>query len=438
MCFLVIGKWFCWFWMVCCSWVLVAAAAAEGGKVHVSVLPIVAGTITALLLGALAVFVWLSCRRKKKAWRFPDATQELDEILKIEGKPTIYSYSVLKTATKNFQAASKLGEGGFGAVYKGVLPDGTEVAVKQLSVSSRQGQEEFLNEVMLITGVQHRNLVKLRGCCLKGDERLLVYEFLENRSLHQALFDETNGLKLNWPIRLKILVGTARGLAYLHEGCQTRIIHRDIKASNILLDKDLNPKIADFGLARLFQDSQSHISTRVAGTVGYLAPEYAMRGQLTEKADVFSFGIVALELVSGRGNLDLRLPPEMAYLLDWTWHLHEKKKLKDIVDQSLLGDEYSEEEVMRVIEVALLCTQSVGTMRPTMTRVVELLTHHTDMDVPEVDGSAKPRSFTLDTLGPSGNTLVWSDKSKDGKQSDQEQGSRPSIPSTSTSIVEPR
>ncbi|KAH9556134.1 hypothetical protein CY35_07G010800 [Sphagnum magellanicum] len=415
-----------------------APAAAQGGKVHVSVLPIVAGTITALLLGALAVFVWLSCRRKKRAWRFPDATQELDEILKIEGKPTIYSYNVLKTATKNFQAASKLGEGGFGAVYKGVLPDGTEVAVKQLSVSSRQGQEEFLNEVMLITGVQHRNLVKLRGCCLKGDERLLVYEFLENRSLHQALFDETNGLKLNWPTRLKILVGTARGLAYLHEGCQTRIIHRDIKASNILLDKDLNPKIADFGLARLFQDSQSHISTRVAGTVGYLAPEYAMRGQLTEKADVFSFGIVALELVSGRGNLDLRLPPEMAYLLDWTWHLHEKKKLKDIVDQTLLGDEYLEEEVMRVIEVALLCTQSVGTMRPTMTRVVELLTHHTDMDVPEVDGSAKPRSFTLDTLGPSGNTLVWSDKSKDGKQSDQEQGSRPSIPSTSTSIVEPR
>ncbi|KAH8942670.1 hypothetical protein BDL97_13G005100 [Sphagnum fallax] len=185
------------------------------------------------------------------------------EILKIEGKPTVYSYSVLKTATRNFHQGSKLGEGGFGAVYKGVLPDGTEVAVKQLSVSSRQGKEEFLNEVMLITGVQHRNLVKLRGCCLKGDERLLVYEFLENRSLHQALFDETRVLKLDWPTRLKILVGTARGLAYLHEGCSTRIIHRDIKASNILLDRDLNPKIADFGLARLFQDNQSH---RVFGT----------------------------------------------------------------------------------------------------------------------------------------------------------------------------
>jgi serine/threonine protein kinase len=227
----------------------------------------VAGTIIALVLGILAVFIWRSCLHKKKSLRFPDSTQELDEILKIEGKPTVYSYSVLKTATRNFHQGSKLGDGGFGAVYKGVLPDGTEVAVKQLSVSSRQGKEEFLNEVMLITGVQHRNLVKLRGCCLKGDERLLVYEFLENRSLHQALFDETRVLKLDWPTRLKILVGTARGLAYLHEGCSTRIIHRDIKASNILLDRDLNPKIADFGLARLFQDNQSHVSTRVAGTV---------------------------------------------------------------------------------------------------------------------------------------------------------------------------
>jgi serine/threonine protein kinase len=367
------------------------------------------------------------------------------EILKIEGKPTLYSYNVLKTATKNFHMASKLGEGGFGAVYKGVLPDGTEVAVKQLSISSRQGQEEFFNEVMLITGVQHRNLVKLRGCCLKGDERLLVYEFLANRSLHQALFDETQAMKLNWPTRLKILVGTARGLAYLHEGCQTRIIHRDIKASNILLDKDLNPKIADFGLARLFQDSQSHVSTRVAGTVGYLAPEYAMRGQLTEKADVFSFGIVALELVSGRGNLDLRLPPEMAYLLDWTWHLHENKRLKDIVDPTLLGDEYSEEEAMRVVDVALHCTQSVGTMRPTMTRVVELLTHGADAEIPEVTGSSKPRLFTLNNLAPGGTTLAWSNNNSkiDSKhdsppESEEQEGSRASIPSAAANLVEPR
>jgi serine/threonine protein kinase len=421
------------------------ALAPEIPPKHVSILPIVAGIITALLLGALAVFVWLSCRRKKRAWRFPDPTQELDEILKIEGKPTLYSYNVLKTATKNFHMASKLGEGGFGAVYKGVLPDGTEVAVKQLSISSRQGQEEFLNEVMLITGVQHRNLVKLRGCCLKGDERLLVYEFLANRSLHQALFDETHAMKLNWPTRLKILVGTARGLAYLHEGCQTRIIHRDIKASNILLDKDLNPKIADFGLARLFQDSQSHVSTRVAGTVGYLAPEYAMRGQLTEKADVFSFGIVALELVSGRGNLDLRLPPEMAYLLDWTWHLHENKRLKDIVDPTLLGDEYSEEEAMRVVDVALHCTQSVGTMRPTMTRVVELLTHGADAEIPEVTGSSKPRLFTLNNLAPGGTTLAWSNNNSkiDSKhdsppESEEQEGSRASIPSAAANLVEPR
>ncbi|KAH8940794.1 hypothetical protein BDL97_14G003900 [Sphagnum fallax] len=421
-----------------------APAPLAPSKHHVSVMPIVAGSITAVVLAALAVCVLLACRRKKKAWRFPDPTHELGEILKIEGKPTIFPYHVLKTATKNFNVGSKLGEGGFGAVYKGVLPDGTEVAVKQLSVTSRQGNEEFLNEVTLITGVQHRNLVKLRGCCLKGDERLLVYEFLANRSLHQALFDETNALKLDWPTRLKILVGTARGLAYLHEGCHTRIIHRDIKASNILLDKDLNPKIADFGLARLFQDNQSHVSTRVAGTVGYLAPEYAMRGQLTEKADVFSFGIVALELISGRGNLDLRLPPEMAYLLDWTWHLHEQKNLKDLVDQALLGDQYSEEEAMRVIEVALLCTQSVGMMRPTMTRVVELLTGGAEIEIPEVAGSAKPRLFTLNSLRPG--TFSWKDKSsKNGKhsssQDSEEQGSQPAIASATISYmstIEPR
>jgi serine/threonine protein kinase len=275
---------------------------------------VVGGSVVCVII---AVFAWFFYRRKKHRLRFPDTFQDIDDIMRVESRPTLFSYSVLKKATKNFHISNKLGEGGFGSVFKGVLTDGTEVAVKQLSVGSKQGNDEFLNEVVLITSVQHRNLVKLQGCCLKGDERILVYEFLPNKSLHQALFDEEQVLHLDWLTRMKIILGTAQGLSYLHEGCRTRIIHRDIKASNILLDEDYNPKIADFGLARFFLDSQTHVSTRVAGTKGYLAPEYALRGQLTEKADVFSFGVVVLELISGRSNFDLRLPSDTAYLLDW-------------------------------------------------------------------------------------------------------------------------
>ncbi|XP_024362793.2 probable LRR receptor-like serine/threonine-protein kinase At1g56140 [Physcomitrium patens] len=305
--------------------------------------------------------------------------------MRIERRPTLFAYKELKGATKNFHINSKLGEGGFGVVYKGVLQDGSEVAVKQLSTKSRQGNKEFLNEVTLINRVQHRNLVKLRGCCLKDHERLLVYEYLENKSLHQALFDPEKRLHLNWSTRVKILLGTARGLAYLHEGCQTRIVHRDIKSSNILLDKDLNPKIADFGLARWFREDQSHVSTCVAGTVGYLAPEYAMRGQLTEKADVFSFGIVALEVVSGRSNFKSRLRPEEAYLLDWTWTLHEEGNILAVLDPSLMETQpLPEEEVIRVIEIALLCTQSVASMKPSMSRVVSMFTGESEVTTSNV------------------------------------------------------
>ncbi|KAF5823079.1 putative protein kinase RLK-Pelle-SD-2b family [Helianthus annuus] len=191
----------------------------------------------------------------------------------------------------------KLGEGGFGPVYKGTLDDGRAIAVKQLSVASHQGKAQFIAEIATKSVVQHRNLVKLYGCCIERVKRLLVYEYLENKSLDQALF--------------------ARGLAYMHEGSRIRIIHRDVKASNVLLDADLNPKISDFGLAKLYDDKKTHMSTRVAGTIGYLAPEYAMRRHLTEKADAFRFGVVALEIVSGRPNSDSTLEDEQIYLLEW-------------------------------------------------------------------------------------------------------------------------
>ncbi|KAK1581645.1 hypothetical protein Q3G72_007674 [Acer saccharum] len=214
-------------------------------------------------------------------------------LLGIDLKPYTFSYSVLKTATEDFSHANKLGEGGFGPVYKGKLSDERAISVKQLSVASHQGKSQFVAEIVAISAVWHHNLVKLYGCCVEGSKRLLVYEYLENNSLDQALFGERS-MNFNWSTRYDICLGVARGLAYLHEESRLRIIHRDVKTSNILLDYELSPKILDFGLAKLYDDKKTHISTRVAGIFVYLSPKYAMRGHLTEKTNVFAFGVVAL------------------------------------------------------------------------------------------------------------------------------------------------
>nr|XP_029117529.1 probable LRR receptor-like serine/threonine-protein kinase At1g56140 isoform X1 [Elaeis guineensis] len=282
----------------------------------------------------------------------------------------------LKSATDNFCPSNKLGEGGFGRVFKGKLSDGRTVAVKQLSVASCQGKLQFMKEIATVSAVQHRNLVKLCGCCIEGGKRLLVYEYLENKSLDQALFGKNN-LHLDWPTRFEICLGTARGLAYLHEESRVRIVHRDVKASNILLDADLNPKISDFGLAKLYDDKKTHISTRVARTIGYLAPEYAMRGHLTEKADVFGFGVVALEVVSGRPNSDRSHEEERVYLLEWAWHLRENGREREMVDPSLSS--FNQEEAIRIINVAFLCTQASPMLRPPMSRVVAMLAGDTEV-----------------------------------------------------------
>ncbi|KAH9302268.1 hypothetical protein KI387_013851, partial [Taxus chinensis] len=233
-----------------------------------------------------------------------------------------FSLEALAEATEDFHEKNKLGEGGFGLVYKGMTRDGKEIAVKKLSERSAQGKREFMNEVKLVANVQHRNLVKLLGCCVGGQERLLVYEYLPNKSLDTFLFqdaDPEKNRRLDWQKRYNIIIGIARGLLYLHEDSKLRIIHRDIKASNILLDEQLNPKIADFGLARLFTDNETQIQSRIAGTYGYMAPEYAMRGQLSVKADVYSFGVVLLEIMSGRKNNDINFRGEKQSfgLLEW-------------------------------------------------------------------------------------------------------------------------
>ncbi|XP_051152097.1 probable LRR receptor-like serine/threonine-protein kinase At1g53420 isoform X2 [Andrographis paniculata] len=279
----------------------------------------------------------------------------------------------IAAATSNFDPANKIGEGGFGIVYKGYLPDGTIVAVKQLSSKSRQGNREFVNEIGMISAVQHPHLVKLYGCSVDGDQLLLVYEYMENNSLARALFGpESQQLHLDWPTRFRICIGVAHGLAYLHGESRIKIVHRDIKATNVLLDKYLNPKISDFGLAKLHEEGNTHMSTRIAGTLGYMAPEYAVRGYLTDKADVYSFGVVLLEIVSGRSIIVFTPDEDCLCLLDWVDLLREKGRLLDIVDPRL-GSNFDRDEVRRVVNVALMCTNPTAVGRPSMAAVVGML-----------------------------------------------------------------
>ncbi|KAG0468438.1 hypothetical protein HPP92_017766 [Vanilla planifolia] len=281
------------------------------------------------------------------------------------------------SATGNFQPKNQLGSGGFGPVYQGTLDDGRRIAVKRLILgNSGQGEKEFLAEVRMLTSIQHRNLVRLIGCCSIGSQRLLVYEFMINRSLDHFLF-ENNELFLDWKMRFNIILGIARGLQYLHEGSNFRILHRDIKASNILLDEGFQPKISDFGLARLFPEDDVYVSTHIAGTLGYTAPEYALKGELSEKADIYSFGVLILEIISNRMNTDLSLPPLMQYLPEYAWKLYERSSICDLVNPRLKADGIDEAGVLQVCQVALLCLQPCPSLRPSMSEVVSMLTSKT-------------------------------------------------------------
>ncbi|KAJ7981864.1 putative Kinase [Quillaja saponaria] len=298
---------------------------------------------------------------------------EENELRGLDLQTGYFTLRQIKAATGNFDPANKIGEGGFGPVYKGVLSDGVVIAVKQLSSKSKQGNREFVNEIGMISALQHPNLVKLYGCCIEGNQLLLIYEYLENNSLARALFGhQESRLHLDWPTRKKICMGIARGLAFLHEESVLKIVHRDIKATNVLLDNNLNAKISDFGLAKLNEEENTHISTRIAGTIGYMAPEYAMRGYLTDKADVYSFGIVALEIVSGKSNTNYRPKEEFVYLLDWAYVLQEQGNLLELVDTSL-GSSYSKDEAFKMLNLALLCTNPSPTLRPSMSAVVSML-----------------------------------------------------------------
>nr|DAD31825.1 TPA_asm: hypothetical protein HUJ06_010676 [Nelumbo nucifera] len=321
---------------------------------------------------------WMVMKGKKKVKR-SGSRMEDDEVGEtvtesVGTRSFLYDLETLMAATDNFSTANRLGCGGFGTVYKGKMPNGEKIAVKKLTVGSAQGTEEFTNEVRLLQKMQHRNLVKLFGCCIQGQEKILVYEYLSNRSLDHFLFDKSKSALLDWPKRFNIIIGIARGLLYLHEDSQYRIIHRDIKASNILLDEHMNPKISDFGLAKLFPDERSQLRTRrIAGTFGYMAPEYAARGFMSAWSDVYSFGVLILEIISGRRNYDSQLEEQRQVLLNLTWRLEQQGKLIDLVDVTI--GSFPQDEVLRCIRVGLLCCQQRTRERPIMSSALVMLSN---------------------------------------------------------------
>ncbi|XP_014514800.1 probable LRR receptor-like serine/threonine-protein kinase RKF3 [Vigna radiata var. radiata] len=296
-----------------------------------------------------------------------------------------FTFDDIKKATKNFSRDNIVGRGGYGNVYKGLLPDGSEVAFKRFKNCSAAGDASFTHEVEVIASVRHVNLVALRGYCsvttrLEGYQRIIVCDMVKNGSLHDHLFG-SNGVKLSWPIRQQIALGTARGLAYLHYGAQPAIIHRDIKASNILLDDKFEAKVADFGLAKFNPEGMTHMSTRVAGTMGYVAPEYALYGQLTERSDVFSYGVVLLELLSGRKALQMNNDGQPSALTDWAWSLVRTGKALDVIEDDM-PQPGSPQVLEKYVLIAVLCSHPQLYARPTMDQVVKMM--ETDESVPSI------------------------------------------------------
>ncbi|KAG8490929.1 hypothetical protein CXB51_014708 [Gossypium anomalum] len=330
----------------------------------------------AVLVVSSCIFIFLRVRKSKNCYTCEEdgeVAEAVDEIKNAEALQ--YDFSTISAATNHFSNSNKLGQGGFGAVYKGKLAGGELIAVKRLSTDSGQGDLEFKNEVLLVAKLQHRNLVRLQGFCLERNERLLIYEFVPNASLDQFLFDPVKRAYLDWEKRYKIIRGIACGLLYLHEDSRLRIIHRDLKASNILLDAEMNPKIADFGMARLCAVDQTHGATsKIVGTYGYMAPEYAMLGQFSVKSDVFSFGVLVLEILSGQKNSSFHKGDNVDDLLSYAWRNWKDGTTNELVDSTLKDS--STTEVMRCLHIGLLCVQENVAERPNMASVALMLTSY--------------------------------------------------------------
>ncbi|XP_057428822.1 probable receptor-like protein kinase At1g11050 isoform X2 [Lotus japonicus] len=385
----------------------------SGGKGHRTLVFGLTGAGVALFVMSclLALYVWHDRKRRlRKLDSLPFDFDPEEQGSKRRMRPNTgsiwFKIAELEKATDNFSTKNFIGRGGFGLVFKGTLPDGTVVAVKKILESDFQGDAEFCNEVEIISNLKHRNLLPLRGCCVvdeneknyadKGSQRYLVYDYMPNGNLEDNLFISQKEKKpLTWPQRKNIILDVAKGLVYLHYGVKPAIFHRDIKATNILLDEDMRARVADFGLAKQSREGQSHLTTRVAGTHGYLAPEYALYGQLTEKSDVYSFGVVVLEILCGRKALDLSSSgsPRAFLITDWAWSLVKSGNIDEALDSSLLKDESSftsnPKSIMeRYLLVGILCSHVMVALRPTITDALKML--EGDIEVPQIPDRPMP------------------------------------------------
>ncbi|KAL5793018.1 hypothetical protein ACOSP7_001612 [Xanthoceras sorbifolium] len=374
---------------------------ASKRKVVILVVLIVCGVGLLFIVGG-GWFLWyrhVILKRKKKNRNAVDRTDL--ELNSISESTTLvrFTFDEIKKATRNFSRDNMIGRGGYGNVYKGLLRDGSEVAFKRFKNCSAAGDAIFTHEVEVIASVRHVNLVALRGYCtattpMEGHQRIIVCAYMRNGSVYDHLFSSVEG-KLSWPIRQKIALGTARGLAYLHFGAQPTIFHRDIKASNILLDEKFEPKVADFGLAKFTPEGMTHLSTRVAGTMGYVAPEYALYGQLTDRSDVYSFGVVLLELLSGRKALIMSDDGQPSLVTDWAWSLVREGRPLDVIEDGM--PETGTPEVMeKYVLVAVLCSHPQLYARPTMDQVVNML--ETELSVPLIPERPIPLVAEMDEI----------------------------------------
>ncbi|KAE8680178.1 S-locus lectin protein kinase family protein [Hibiscus syriacus] len=368
-------------------YIRVSASETELKK-KAKVKPIILATVIASLLGILLVVCYNRRSRRKLKDEVEDKNPS-DKENKDENEDmelVVFEFSTIAQATDSFSFRYKLGQGGFGPVYKGTLPNGQEIAVKRLSKTSGQGLNEFKNEVKLIAKLQHRNLVRLLGCCAQGDERMLVYEYMPNRSLDSFIFDQTRREVLTWSKRFRIISGIARGLLYLHQDSRLRIIHRDLKPNNVLLDSEMNPKISDFGMARTFGGDQTEANTnRVVGTYGYMAPEYASDGLFSIKSDVFSYGILLLEVISGRKNRGVYHANQSENLVEHAWRLWTEGKPSDVAEDFLVQNG-GPPQLLRCIHISLLCVQQHPEERPDMSSVVLMLGSHNELPSPKQPG----------------------------------------------------